>query len=254
MNNLESINERGVSRRDINWQGVDWQDIDWRALWIKREQRRNVPDSADKWNIRADEHAQRSSLSTYAQTFLEYLAIEPGQSVLDVGCGWGTLAIPLAQAGHDVIAIDFAQRMLEVVETRMQTEHVAGITTRLLNWNDDWAAAGIAEKSVDVAIASRSTIVFDMWEALEKLDRTARNRVAITTATEFTPRMFKPLGKPSDDQDFFIPDHIYCINMLLRMGVYPELRYIDSIKPDTDGTMRLTRWAWISWKPLHDGA
>jgi 2-polyprenyl-3-methyl-5-hydroxy-6-metoxy-1,4-benzoquinol methylase len=33
-------------------------------------------------------------------------------SVLDVGCGTGSLAVLLAQAGHDVHGIDFSERMV----------------------------------------------------------------------------------------------------------------------------------------------
>ena len=157
-----------------------WQELDWQALWIKYQRLRNKPDNVLDWNARAAEHATRDALSPYAERFIDYLALDPGWSVLDVGCGWGTLALPLAEAGHEVIAIDFAERMLKVVETRMQTEKVTGITTKLLSWDDDWAVAGITEKSVDVAIASRSTMVSDLWETLKKLNRTARAKVAMT--------------------------------------------------------------------------
>jgi len=69
-------------------------------------------------------------------------------------------------------------------------------------------------------------------------------------ATEHGPRNFKQMGTSVDGQDFFTPDHVYCINMLLRMGAYPQLRYIDSYKPVGDGSTRLVRWAFISWEPV----
>jgi len=230
----------------------DWPDLDWRSLWKRRDELRKKPDDAEMWNSRANELAdgKRERNDTYARNFIEYLALEPSQSVLDVGCGWGTLALPLAQAGHQVIALDFAPSMLEVVETRIKQDGVKGISTKLLSWEDDWPAAGLGEKSVDVAIASRSTMVKDLWGALEKLDRTARKKVAITMATEYAPRAFKKLGEPTDEQGFFVPDYIYGVNMLLRMSAYPELRFIDSMKPDADGTSRFIRWAWIAWKPV----
>ena len=35
----------------------------------------------------------------YARDFMKLLALEPGESVLDMGCGAGSIAIPLAQDG-----------------------------------------------------------------------------------------------------------------------------------------------------------
>jgi SAM-dependent methyltransferase len=44
-------------------------------------------------------------------------AIPPGASVLDLGSGPGRIANPLARAGHDVVAVDDSQAMLDHVES-----------------------------------------------------------------------------------------------------------------------------------------
>jgi ubiquinone/menaquinone biosynthesis C-methylase UbiE len=58
-----------------------------------------------------------------SQTLLERLDLEPGMSVLDVGCGPGRLAIPAAQrvgpAGN-LVALDVQEEMLRRLQTRMQ--------------------------------------------------------------------------------------------------------------------------------------
>jgi len=43
---------------------------------------------------------------------IEWHLARPGQRVLDAGCGLGQLAIRLAQAGHEVAALDFAEGMI----------------------------------------------------------------------------------------------------------------------------------------------
>lgn len=48
-------------------------------------------------------------------------------SILDVGCGTGSLSVLLAQAGHDVRGIDFSERMIAAARTKADA---AGVTAR----------------------------------------------------------------------------------------------------------------------------
>ena len=72
-------------------------DIDWAAAWKEEQLRRNNPDNADLWNERAKDFAKTCGTSPYAAAFLERAAIKGGETVLDMGCGSGTLALPLAR-------------------------------------------------------------------------------------------------------------------------------------------------------------
>jgi SAM-dependent methyltransferase len=229
---------------------------DWRQAWIRRDQRRAKPDDAAYWNGRAPgfaAHQRAGGSSDYTRTFLSYLDLPPAQSVLDMGCGAGNLTLPLAAAGHPVIAADFSAGMLQALREQAEEEYPAAlpnIKTAQVAWADDWSQAGIAPHSVDVALASRSTMVHDLGAAIDKLALTARRRVAMTFATEYGPRSYHQWGAPRGGAPF-IPDFVYALNILLEMGVYPELRYIDSYKEQPGSAPRLIRWAYVAW-PVGD--
>lgn len=52
------------------------------------------------------------SFTSGAEAFIARLALRPGESVLDVACGTGNLAIPAARTGARVTAIDIAPNLI----------------------------------------------------------------------------------------------------------------------------------------------
>jgi SAM-dependent methyltransferase len=62
-----------------------------------------------------------------ALQFYERLQIEPGTSLLDVGCGAGQLAIPAARAGVKVTAIDLAPNLVEQARARARAEGLVAL-------------------------------------------------------------------------------------------------------------------------------
>ena len=117
-------------------------------------------DSQAYWNKRATTFT-RDATSDYERWLLDLLALEAGEEVLDMGCATGTLAVPLARAGHRVHGCDFAEAMLAILEERAAAENLP-ITSHLLAWEDDWENASLGENSVDVAFASRSLMSGDV--------------------------------------------------------------------------------------------
>lgn len=238
---MQSIKRQGQKTMADNNKGVletDTQilnpltDINWRDMWIQRDNLRKDPDDSSYWDSRAKEfgsYHRCKETSSYAKSFIAYLAPQANETILDIGCGNGGVAIPLARQGHKVTALDFSAKMLEVLNEHCCEEGITQITAKQLSWTDDWQASGIAAKSVDIAFASRSTMVHDLWDAIERLCNVAKRRVAMTLATRFGPRCTYELGQTVDGIAY-VPDHIYAINMLFQMGYTPELRYIDSYK------------------------
>ena len=154
-------------------------------------------DSQAYWNKRAATFT-RSATSDYERWLLELLALEAGEEVLDMGCATGTLAVPLARAGHRVHGCDFAEAMLAILEERAATEKLP-ITSHLLAWEDDWKEAGLGKDSVDVAFASRSLMSGDVSACVRKLDAAARSRAAVVVPDGLLPsrdpRLLTYLGR-----------------------------------------------------------
>ena len=203
-------------------------DYDWAGTWRAHEGRGDFPD-AGYWTNRAPKFAGKGhGASVYCDQFLAFARLLPGESVLDMGCGAGSLAIPLARRGHQVTAADFSVGMLEQLEGRLVAEpELAGrVTPLLVGWEDDWARAGIAGKSVDVAIASRSLRSSDIAASLAKLSAAARRRACVTLPTSASPtcdaELLKELGlRVKSDGSLQ-----YTFLILADSGYLPEVRYV----------------------------
>ena len=208
-------------------------ETDWNAEWKALQAARRSPDDPTFWDARA-KHFQPRETHPYARDFLALANVRDGERVLDMGCGAGSLAIPLAQAGHPVLAADFSPRMLDALREGIAHYGLEALVTPLqLAWDEDWMAAGVAPKSVDVAIASRSIATSDLEAALRKLDRTARRRCCITLVANASPRydthIMNAIGASVTDSR----DYVYAFNILVGLGINPEVRYINSPRRDT---------------------
>ncbi len=206
---------------------------DWNKEWIELQKARRRPDDSAHWNKRAQTyHKPEGAPSLYVQKFIEYAAIEPKDVILDMGCGTGALSIPLAQAGHKVIAADFSQGMLSVLQTECERAGIA-VEEKLMSWQDDWPAFGVGEKSVDVACASRSIITENLQDSLQKISKTARRRCAITLPAGISPRSDERILQAIGLESLLGKDFLYAFMVLTSLGYFPEVRYIPSERYDT---------------------
>lgn len=206
---------------------------DWNAEWVALQAERRRPDAAGFWNARA-KHFRPRQTHPYARDFIRLCELHEGERVLDMGCGGGSIAIPLARAGHPVLAADFSEQMLDALGEGIVYHGLERlIERRLLAWDDDWGAAGIGEGCVDVAIASRSIATADLAAALMKLDRAARRRCCITLVANASPRYDQHVMDAIGASVTQSHDYVYAFNILVGLGALPEVRYIDSPRRDT---------------------
>jgi len=203
---------------------IEIQDLDWNLLWQQARKKKTSPsrESAD-WDKKAASFARRTTGSVYTKKFLALLNPRPEWSILDIGCGPGTLALPLATCCRQVTALDFSGNMLTILKKRVSQQNLKNISTHQVSWQDDWKQHGI--KPHDVAIASRSLAVPNLKKALIRLSSYGTRKICITDRVKhgpFDPDAFTAIGRPLNTG----PDYIYTVNLLYQMGYLPTVNYI----------------------------
>jgi cyclopropane-fatty-acyl-phospholipid synthase len=70
-------------------------------------------------------------------TLLDRLGLEPGQRLLEIGCGWGTLAIEAAKRGVEVVGLTLSREQKAWAEEKIAAEGLEGrIEVRLQDYRD----------------------------------------------------------------------------------------------------------------------
>lgn len=209
---------------------------DWNEEWKALQKARRHADDASYWDKRSATFTTKDAPSRYVEAFLEYAAIRPGETVFDMGCGTGALAIPLGEAGHKVVAADFSQGMLDQMEAALAERGIRTVFPKLMSWEDDWPAFGVREGMTDIALASRSIATADLRESLLRLTEVARRRVCITLATGSSPRIDERILAAVGLPQVLGRDYLYAFNILACEGIKAEVRYIHSTRDDSFAT------------------
>lgn len=78
------------------------------------------------------------------------LGVTPAMRALDLGCGDGTTALPLARTGAEVVGIDISRHMVAAGNRRAQAE---GLTRLTFCEGDACNLVGVADRSFDLVVS-----------------------------------------------------------------------------------------------------
>ena len=84
------------------------------------------------------------------EALVQSFEITPPLRVLDLGCGDGTTALPLARAGADVMGIDIARNLVEAGNKRAAA---AGLTRLKFQEGDACNLEGVTDRSFDLVVS-----------------------------------------------------------------------------------------------------
>ena len=207
---------------------IDMERINWNDLW--RSNLKNTCHESDKefW----DDFAPRfrkdipEDKDPYVEQFYRLSEFRDGETIFDMGCGSGILAIPFAKRGHEIWAADFSDGMLEYL---MKGAECDGVAHRIhpikLDWNEDWSRREDLPVC-DVAISSRSFIVKDLTDGLKKLESRARDRVCAGTWDTPAPSSVGELAKPIGYERPGYGCYVYIMGELMDRDMRPSLQWI----------------------------
>lgn len=225
-----------------NFSDFTHDDINWEQLWQNARRRKGwASKGAAEWDKKAPSFASRNLTSPYTELLLSHLPLAADMTVLDVGCGPGNLTLPIATRVRAVSALDFSQKMLDILAAEAQTQHLRNISVHKCAWEDDWSTLNIPPH--DLAIASRSLSVDNLTAAITKLDALATRYVFIAdriSPTPFDPEAFHAVGRPFQSG----PDYIYTINILYTMGIHANVTLLEL---DRESTYQDIEQAYFSY-------
>ncbi len=202
-----------------------YEDIDWPLLRAEAMAKKGWKKKGPKdWDSKSKGFAERTKNNAYVDLFLSHLPLSNSSTVLDIGAGPGTLALPIAKTVKSITAIDFSAGMLKTLNNSAEEDGIENIRTIQCAWEDDWAKKNIEPH--DIAVASRSMGVKDLEAALIKINSFAKKFVFISDrigSTPFEAAAFHAIGRNFQPG----PDYIYTLNTLYNLGIHPNVTVLE---------------------------
>jgi 2-polyprenyl-3-methyl-5-hydroxy-6-metoxy-1,4-benzoquinol methylase len=132
------------------------------------DQRRDFDKNAANW----DDNAGRVKMANnIANAILDAVRLRPDMEILDFGCGTGLLTLRLQPLVRSIHGVDSSSGMLEVLESKIQAQHLSNITTQYL----DVETGGELTGTYDLVVSSMTLHhVLDIKPLLAQFYRVTR--------------------------------------------------------------------------------
>ena len=196
-------------------------DVDWVAFWAEK-----LASKKDKnWDEAAAGFYRRTKKDDYNDALFSKLILDENDTVLDVGCGEGSITIPIAKKVKKVIGIDSSPKMLEFLKKRAEDNEISNIESILMPIEDiSYSKIG----DVDVIICSRSLNgIIPIDKVLTELNKIANKYVFITIFGPENKKIEKDFDREVNIKTEDFPNYNYFFNILFNMGIYANIERFD---------------------------
>lgn len=171
--NQNEIEDLQISPRSLKY----WTDV-WKEQLIQNLKCQEKNEFANFWSSKekAREFWRKiqDQIKFYDPIF-DQIQIHPGDKVLDIGGGPGTIAIPLARQGAQVTVVEPAEGMSAILAENIKNEHVSGISIIRDRWeNFEVDQTG---ELFDHIVACFSLGMLDIEESIRKMIALSRGKI-----------------------------------------------------------------------------
>lgn len=171
-------------------------EIDWEYIWQK-SLKKGMKKEKD-WNSVAKDFGKWLENDDYPDILLKEMKISSEDTVLDIGCGEGTITKKIAKKAKSVTGIDKSEGMLEELNRNAKEEKLDNINTIKMDINDlNYENIG----DYDIVLASRCLNgIANIKDTLVTLNEIANKYVYITlfgsSSHKYKKEKAKIAGKP----------------------------------------------------------
>ncbi|MCW4010370.1 MAG: class I SAM-dependent methyltransferase [Candidatus Bathyarchaeota archaeon] len=195
------------------------------------------PGHLKRWEKdQANDYLKHSS-EEYPKALNDLIRIRPEDSILDIGCGPGVLALPFSLISKSVTVVDISENMLKVLHENAAAKGITNIKSVNKCWLDTCVGADISQ-GYDVVISSNSInllgaqettvnnqprLEWDLVAALKKMNQLGK-RIYLSFPLFIQNHLssLKHLGKKSNPW----PDYVILHNILYQLGIRPNINIL----------------------------
>jgi SAM-dependent methyltransferase len=199
-----------------------------------RRRRRQQGTSMQRWNKMADDFAQRTADKENGEKRLKTVAwlqelggLTKDTRVLDIGAGPGNWSLLLAESGAHVTALEPADGMADILQSRIEAEGIDNIAIDRRTWQEIDLAREQWTGAFDLVFASMTPGI-DGPESLGKMMAASRGFCYLSAFSgRHWQQWYGDLWRIvfNENLDGHANDIINPFNLVYAMGYRPELKF-----------------------------
>lgn len=201
------------------------QQLDWNNIWKQQllTLRRSAALQTKFWDNLANIKGI-DGLSTLTETQLEKMKLNLGDTLLEIGPGYGRLTIPLAKIVKAITVVEPSIKMLMILRKNARAQNINNISYINKRWEDVEIDRDMAKH--DIVLASFSLLLVDLKAALEKMDLAATRAVYVfLSADKWIPDELQQLI--FGETFTILSDHIIVYNLLHSMDITANIEVME---------------------------
>ncbi len=226
-------------------------DINWSYYWQKELKELPPSNKSKDWDNIAEKFKKWMKKDDYPEKLLEKVETHPEYSVLDIGCGEGTITLQLAKQVSDVTCVDLSTEMLNILNQKANEEGIYNLTY-LQGDMLDISLESLGK--MDVVLASRCLNgVMEIETILRKINNIGKS-VYVTLRHSGNLNYENNASNILKREYPKYPSYIYVCNMLYKMGITANVEKLccDTLNIYEDMDEVIDRYRWKMGGLTHD--